>query len=273
MPPHLQSNTICTPPISELNLKYRIGFQVVKGVMTHESIKHNALVLVQGWPSWAFALDGLGFKSITTLGSFWSLSSRDEFKCTSLGNTLIDRSNLTSWLVSNHSNDVVFVQGNWQFLEDTFKDIKSFNDLKLVFACNDQSFWTCDGWRELHSAAGGVTNNKLTFYKQNVHLSSNALPQILQSLWHVLKTTEGESAKFKLKLASHEASDIDSRICWNDKYPKVLAYLVFHKDGWVDWLITNEEMLDIYDLELSMRANLKSFLKKSGVTLTWSYVD
>jgi hypothetical protein len=68
-----------------------IGFQVVKGVIQVTELGNNVIVLSQSWFSWTFALDGLGFKSISTIASFPSLASHNEFKAASIGKTLLHK--------------------------------------------------------------------------------------------------------------------------------------------------------------------------------------
>ena len=68
-------------------------------------------------------------------------------------------------------------------------------------------------------------------------------------------------------------SDPDSHVRWQDKFPSVCTYSVFRKDGPVKWLITEEELLDIYDLELGIQADLKHFWKKNNARSTRSYTD
>ena len=46
-------------------------------------------MLSQGWPSWTFALEGLGFESVSTIAAFSSLTSREEFRPTDMSGTLI----------------------------------------------------------------------------------------------------------------------------------------------------------------------------------------
>jgi hypothetical protein len=266
-------NLGCPSISSTSNCDARIGFQVVKGVISQDYLEERALVISDGWPSWTFALDGLGFKSISTIAAFKSISSRDEFRSTSMANTLIDRTYLHTWINNNHSKGVLFIQGARSFLETIFKEVEKFDDLKLIYCCNDPTFWSCDGWRESHADAGGVTNGAWTFYSQNTTLADFDLPRIQRSLRHVLKTTEGESSSSQLKRACHPPQTLDSRILWNDKIPRVLTHSVFTKDRLVERLVTDEEMLDCYDLELSVQSELKRFWKSTGVRPTRSYVE
>lgn len=222
------------------------------------NLVQDALVISQGWPSWTFALDGLGFASISTIASFRSLSSREEFKHTSLGSTLIPHDSWTDWVNSHLDTGVVFVQGNREFLESIFLQCESFHSLRLVYCCSDPNFWTADGWRENHRDAGGVTNGAWTFYKQNLTMSA-AVPSIQRSLRHVLRTTEGGSSTRALSKCQSPLSSADSYVCWGDKFPGVETYSVFTPDALVQRLVTEEELLDVYDLELSVQAELKSF--------------
>jgi hypothetical protein len=238
-----------------------------------QELAQDALVISQGWPSWTFALDGLGFASISTIASFRSLSSRDEFKHTSLGSTLISHETWSDWVNRHKDTGVVFVQGDRTFLESIFLQCESFHSLRLVYCCSDPDFWTADGWRESHRDAGGVTDGSWTFYKQNVVLSAAVIPPIQRSLRHVLRTTEGASTARALAKSTSAISTPDSYICWKDKFPSVETYSVYTKDTPVQRLITEEELLDMYDLELGVQADLKSFWKRFGMTSTRSYVD
>jgi len=40
----------------------------------------HAMVISQGWPSWTFAIEGLGFRSVSTIASFDSPASKAEFQ-------------------------------------------------------------------------------------------------------------------------------------------------------------------------------------------------
>lgn len=59
---------------------------------------YHALVVSQGWPLWTFALEGLGLKILSTVASFLSLGSRQEFLATEVGATLINKRVLSDWL-------------------------------------------------------------------------------------------------------------------------------------------------------------------------------
>jgi hypothetical protein len=55
---------------SNSNHKIEDRFKVVKGVFTSMKLETHLLIISEGWPSWTYALVGLGFKSLSTLASF-----------------------------------------------------------------------------------------------------------------------------------------------------------------------------------------------------------
>ena len=55
------------------------GFQVECGIFKHYKLPFDALILSQGWPSWTFAIEGLGFRSVSTLAYFDSIHQLPSF--------------------------------------------------------------------------------------------------------------------------------------------------------------------------------------------------
>ena len=164
-----------------------ISFQVATGIIKPASLSNNVLVISQGWPSWTFALDGLGFKSIKTIASFSSIMNRDEFRTTSLGTTLLNRKFLQDWIATNRQEGIIFIQSDSSFFSATAKVLPSFESLKVIFVCTDINFFTAEGWRESHAIAGGITNGIFTCYAQHLRLprsDHNAL--VFRTLKHVL---------------------------------------------------------------------------------------
>lgn len=97
-----------------------IGYQEEIGFFLNWSLSpDHALVISQGWPSWSYALEGLGFESISTLASFDSITSREEFMSTSMGNTLINHKDLNIWLQDHCQDGISFVQGKHSFFRNS----------------------------------------------------------------------------------------------------------------------------------------------------------
>lgn len=127
-------------PVNKQETEFDIGYQVAKGTVKPIELSSEALVLSQGWPSFTFALEGLGFSKVSTIASFPSLTSRDEFGSTGMGGTLIDKRLLDDWLKINASSGVIFVQGEREFLEMACHRLENWSELKLVFCCSDEKF-------------------------------------------------------------------------------------------------------------------------------------
>ena len=130
-----------------------LDLQVARGKFRVSKLNQHALVISQGWPSWTFGLEGLGFKTISTTASFPSLSSREEFKSTHMGTTLLDKESVSNWAESHTKDGVVFVQGSQKFLDMTHHKLKGFQDMICIFGCSESTFNTNDSWRESHSRA------------------------------------------------------------------------------------------------------------------------
>ena len=261
-------------PIVHSSRDEHVGYQVAKGFVQPTSLPEHALVLSEGWPSWTFSLDGMGFQSISTIASFPSLTSHDEFNATSLGSTLLPKTLLPIWLSSHQQDGLVFVQGEHTFLQSTFLSLKDFHEMRLIFVCTDPNFFTADGWRESHASAGGVTDGCWTVYAQHLQLPPNpSESSIRRTLKHVLRTTENVSSSRQLGKATFPVLSPLQRLVWQDKHPVVTAPSVFQKGELVTRCITEDELLDCYDIELSIQADLKKFWYKNKLRSSRSYVS
>ena len=167
----LQDMSIDMPPMEDFNEDSNLGFQVAKGIFFAEELEYHALILSQGWPSWAFALDGLGFETISTVASFPSLTSRDEFRSTAIGKSLMNMHSLEAWTSKHEEDGIIFVQGKRSYFEQCMSGVIDWEDRRVIFCCSDSDFFIADGWRESHAEAGGITNGSWTCYSQNVTLS------------------------------------------------------------------------------------------------------
>ena len=250
----------------------KIGFQVAKGVFTPCNLDQHALIIAEGWPSWSLAIDGLGFKTITTVASFSSLSSKYEFASTSLGPSLLNEKDLNNWL-DTHTDVVIFIQGTRAFFENACTKITAWQEMRLVFCCSDSSFHSSDGWRETHEDAGGVTDGAWTFYSQNMILTPKDPVMVKRHLRHVLRTTEGATSTKLLKKFNSPTFQPDQRVRWKMKFPIVETFSVFDKLGPVTRLVSIDELLDIYDIELLIQGQLKSYWSSNNVKPTRSFVD
>ena len=253
--------------------KEEIGYQVQVGLLRVTSVDHHALVISQGWPSWTFAVQGLGLKSISTLASFPSLGTREEFLATEAGSTLINKRVLSDWISDHKTDGIIFVQGDRKFLEMAFLKMGVTNEARLVYACSEESFWSADGYRMSHAACGGVTDGEWTVYAQNLTMPSFEPSSVRRTLRHVLSSVLGPSSSRILKAANHVPFDSEERVRWRLKQPCVTTPSVFSRGEEVDRLMSIEELMDTYDLELNVQSQLKSFWKSESTSPTLGFVD
>jgi len=145
-----------------------LGFQDELGLFKTRRLEQHALVLSQGWPSWTFGLEGLGFKSVSTIAAFPSLSSREEFRATEMSSTLMGGDKLHPWLVDHSSDGILFVQGEREYLEAAHHKLDEFENIQVIYACSDPSFWSADRARVSHKNCGGVTDGEWTIYSEGI---------------------------------------------------------------------------------------------------------
>ena len=260
-------------PVATANLAEEIGYQVQSGILTFKPVAYHALVVSQGWPSWTFALEGLGLESILTVASFTSLGSRQEFLATEAGATLINKRVLTDWLAAHVCDGVIFVQGDRHFLEEFYAQMDVKDESRLVFACSDETFWSADGTRMSHAACGGVTDGEWNVYVQNVQVAPFHPSSVRRTLRHVLSSVEGPSSAKLIKAAKHVPFDVDERVRWGMKTPCVTTPSVFKKGNEVDRFMTITELMDAYDLELNTQSRLKDHWKRDKVVPSRSFVE
>ena len=190
-----------------------------------------------------------------------------------MGQTLISREAVSKWALSHDSDGVVFIQGNSDFLDLTHQKLKGFQDLICIFGCSDPKFNTEDSWREIHADAGGVTNGGWSFFSPNVNLPTIETFGVRRCLRHVLRTTEGDCSLRKLKTSSTQTLTPESRAIWKDDNPNVLTPSVFHKMSPITRLLTEDELMDIYDIELNTQNELKQHWKSERAVSTRSYTQ
>jgi len=141
-----------------------LGFQEETGRFIKRELPDHAMVISQGWPSWTFALEGLGFCSVSTITSFDSPASKAEFQATEMGSTLVSKEELSPWLDRNDVKGMIFVQGE-QCSTYEFGSI-----MRILFVCSNVSFTSKDSLQVSHSNAGGVTDGEWLFYRQVIPL-------------------------------------------------------------------------------------------------------
>jgi hypothetical protein len=126
------------------------------------------LVSSKGWLLWTMALEGLGFSTVSTICSFDSITSQDEFKCAVFGDTFI-MSQLGLWLTEHSHDGIIFIQGPQLYYNNVTKLIDNqYDHLPLVFVCSEPNIYSSDCQRISHHQVGGVLNASWSFYFENL---------------------------------------------------------------------------------------------------------
>lgn len=124
-----------SPPSSEV--------QNEMGILKDLRIPHDILIVVEGWPSWFFVLEGFDFKSVRIF-LMASLSIREKFKAVGPADNLITEAELEDWF-ENHPAGLVLTQGSRVFAEW----------LHNGYCLNRVVYTTVDGFQISHAEVGG----------------------------------------------------------------------------------------------------------------------
>ena len=196
-------------------------------------------------------MEGLGFKSVSTLASFNNITSREEFRSTEVGSTLISKTSLDEWNQEHCDDGILFIQSDVTFFKSYYTTITAINcQPKLIFVCTDTSFYTADGFRLSHAQVGGVTDGEWTYYTEG--LSSFRIPStsVSRVLGHLLSTTESASTKKLLSKATSPPLSNQSLVPWCNKSIHVETNSVFVKNELVKRVLSYKEWMNVYDIEL-----------------------
>ncbi|GFH49897.1 hypothetical protein CTEN210_06373 [Chaetoceros tenuissimus] len=225
----------------------------------------RGLVLAQGWPSWSYALQGLGFSSIFTYVEGLSLSAMAEVQATCIGKTIVKNDQLSSLLEDEEM--CVFVQGSREFLETIylrFFDSDEFTR-KVIYVCEDiAKEFSYDAIPLTHSELGGVTSGSWQVYAPGTSLKVER-NHVHRQLRHILSTVEGHSNRKTLAESdsSHVHHNTDLLLAGVER-PIVQTKSVFDTTHDVTRVMTLGEMYDAYDIELEVQDQLKKFHLRDG---------
>ncbi len=166
----------------------------------------TTFVFAQRWPSWAFTAEALGLTDIVTCVDWKGAVGREEFRATSVGDSLTSLTAVKARLKAEAANlkrPLVFIQGDVSYLESC---MKLFDGMDVGCICasvrnSDGSFLSQRAvrhisslhWRQVsHKSMAGVTQGSWMF-GSTINLSKHGglrLSKMRRTLRHVLKTTE-----------------------------------------------------------------------------------
>ena len=169
-----------------------VGYQEEKGTVPLWPEEARAVVLAEDWPSWSFALDGLGCKNILTYVQFRGPKAREEFKVTALGKTRVGWDLLRRDWRNRKDSPCVFVQGGKVFRERMRAMTKELGASRVV-EVGDKACWDSDKWawqQEVsHRQVGGVTTGRWMVGASKGPGRRLHFSKIRRVLQHIIKLT------------------------------------------------------------------------------------
>ena len=273
------STTLDTPVIRSLNstddnyVEEKDGKKVEQGVFRPGSLDVDVLVLSEGWPSWAFGLRGLGFKSISIKLYNVGLNSTLELKNTFITD-VIRTETIDEWFKQSLCpTQMVFIQGSHPFFRQVMEEAKDLlDDCPLAYICSDMNFHCSECIRISHEDVGGVTTGSWSVYTQFLPGVELPVTKVPRSLGHLLNSVEKASNKRSLSKHQGPCYEVQDRIPAGVKVCKVRTKSVFAKNQLIERFITDKEMMNVYDIEADVQEQLLFHTSTNEFELTHSYI-
>jgi len=236
------------------------------------------VVLSEGWPSWSFTLDGLNCTKLFTYCDFVSFKVKNEFLFSSLG-----RSHIESWsdlinVVAGQGSPIVFMQGSGSFCKTMLAKTCDLLPLSLVVVTRREEELTWSGSVEdtlvHHFEVGGMTDGAWSIRSnRNLALETSGLRRslgmILQPVNSGKRMTEERCLKRAKSMGAIEGVDL---VPAGRKRLKVLSPSVFTQDDLVLRDMLPCELMDAYDVEVTVQDALKEASRIHSVPLSLAFV-
>lgn len=244
--------------------------QIEMGILRDLKIDCDILVVADGWPSWFFALEGFRSKSIKLFMKS-SLSVKEEFKAAGDPDCILKEEELEGWF-AEHPAGLVLVQGSRAFAEWLHNGFAIEGWNKQITVINDLEYITADGFQVSHSEVGGVTTGKWSVYAERLDLYLDTSFHVRRQLSHILKSTEKASSMIELRKSSTPLLQPNQLLPAGWKQPTVKFPSVFNRNKDVLRLLSKDEIMEAYDLELGSQAALHKYWSstKSAPTLAFT---
>ena len=152
----------------------------------------------------------------------------------------------------NWRTGLVLVQGSRAFAEWLHNGYLLNSLHKQITVISDLEYTTADGFQVSHAEVGGVTSGKWSVYVQGLSCHLDTSMHVRRQLRHVLKTTEKASHPRELKKSSTALLRPNQLLPFGWKTPTVRCPSVFNKNADELRLMTVNELMDAYDLELTL---------------------
>ncbi len=253
-------------------------------VITHRGLGHT-YVFAQIWPSWSFAVDGLGLAGVSTYVEWKSGIAREEFKATPIGASLVGLAEIKKRIKEEKHNlmppPLVFIQGSPSFISSTLELVGDVPCHSICAIANSPTKPVAPSavshisdlhWRQVsHRSLRGVTSGSWMF-GSSINLSPYGGIEhatVKRTLKQVLRCTE-HGSKRDIGQTSHRGSKIytqSDRAPFGQKRFVVETPSVFASGE--NPLILRDativELMDIYDVECASQHALMKFWASENV--------
>ena len=254
---------------------------------THSGVKINSVytgltfVFSSGWPSWSLALDSLGCRRIYSCVQDVSTAGLREAKAVVGTEGWSSEKGMLAMLHRFQESQVpslsVFIQGPFAFIERIRLRLPLAVRSRVCAACTprktvgNSTFGRAGPWNTFslgHADVGGVIDAKWKFGMLNeLHNVSEVLKSSAVKasvLDYVKHTVNGTSVAVPVKPPP--------RISWKEKEVRVIVPCVFSKPYWVERMLTESELMDVYDLDAPHRHLIRSS-SSAGAATSRDYCD
>jgi len=232
------------------NMQEQTGVKIIK------ELYHSCFVFAEFWSSESFSLLANGCRNVTTRLDNASDLTRSEVTATKVGRTLATRNQAFSDFVqvAKEKYSYVFLQGSNTYLNSLLPVLNKISNVKIILAVSQGKREKVAGnfqWEKVkHSDVGGILFNSWWIgATERLHL--NMSTKVKSQLRDVLKyTVEGEVVPIN---EDTDQIPFTSQFKKGDEDKLFVCPFVKYKSGKVRRVLTEGELMDIYDVEVSLR--------------------
>ncbi len=243
------------------------------GTVPKLEVGFDSWIVAEGWPSWAFSLQSLGCKHMKVSSKGLSLRELACLKGTSLKDSIVPWRNLDRSMQDTRPNarpKFMWIQGSEDFVTQAVNKAKEngFTAITVCIVANSSRMPTIDpmpqsSWYKMkHSTVGGRTrgawfvSSTLNLDLQTLNASSNVQRTLRDVLKPTVHGTALDSSKVDHLMSKQGFISGDRRVLPCRSKIKVIAPSVFSPSGFVYRLLSESELMDVYDVDEVVKQSL-----------------
>ena len=254
--------------------------QTQSGVKINSVFTGLTFVFSSGWPSWSLALDSLGCRSIYSYVQDLSPAGLLEAKAVIGTRGWSSEKEMLAMLQRQQGSQVlatsVFIQGPFSFIERIRMLLPLRLRARVCAACTPQNisgntcnaFGRAKSWNTFslgHADVGGVINAKWKFgmLSELRNLAEVLIPSSVRAsvLDYAKHTVQGKSVVAPVK--------VPPSVIWKEKEVLVTVPCVFTRPNWVERLLTETELMEVYDLDAPHRYSIRSYSRCASTSQSY----